>query len=117
MKKIVLVDDMEISNFIISTMIENIYPGYVVHDFTNPVQAFSSLNIIEPDAILLDLNMPEMDGWAFLDSMQSRNMSYQVHILTSSTSELDRRRSLTYSNVISYQSKPLDEKELVKILQ
>ncbi|MBF9252781.1 response regulator [Pontibacter sp. 172403-2] len=117
MKRIVLVDDMEIFNFIMVTSIKNVNPAYAVHDFTNSLQAFASLKEIAPDIIFLDLNMPEMDGWDFLEQMQAQRLQYKVYILTSSTSELDRQRSKTFANVAQFLVKPVEEDLLKEILQ
>ncbi len=112
-----LLDDMEIFNFIMVTSIANVKPEYAVHDFTNPVQAFNALSEINPDLILLDLNMPIMDGWDFLEKMNEKNLKQKVYILTSSTSELDRQRSKEYDNVVEFLVKPVEEELLAEILQ
>ncbi|MFT2009763.1 two-component system response regulator [Pontibacter sp. 13R65] len=70
MKKIMLVDDVEIANFITASLVNLLYPTYPVYEFTKPVVAFSELNNIKPDVIFLDLNMPEMNGWEFLEKLQ-----------------------------------------------
>lgn len=116
MKRIVLVDDMEIFNFIMVTSIKNVDPAFAVHDFTDPVMAFTALEELDPHVIFLDLNMPEMDGWAFLDKMQQKNLQQKVYILTSSTSELDRQRSSAYTNVAKFLVKPVEEDLLEEIL-
>ncbi|WP_299758132.1 response regulator [uncultured Pontibacter sp.] len=117
MKRIVLVDDMEIFNFIMVNSIKSVNPAYCVHDFTSPVQAFSAIEELDPHLVFLDLNMPEMDGWAFLEKMQARNMSQKVYILTSSTSELDIQRSKSFTNVARFLVKPVEEELLEEILQ
>lgn len=116
MKKILLVDDMEITNFITVNFISNINPEHDVYDFIDPVLAFDQITTINPDAILLDLNMPVMDGWEFLDKMQQQRMLHKVFILTSSTSVLDKERSKTYENVERFLVKPLEEDVLTNIL-
>ncbi|ARS34341.1 response regulator transcription factor [Pontibacter actiniarum] len=117
MKKILLVDDMEIFNFIMVTSIKNVDPACVVHDFTNPLLAFSALQELDPHVVFLDLNMPELDGWGFLEKMQEQNLRQKVYILTSSTSELDRQRSEAYPNVVRFLVKPVEEELLEEILR
>ncbi|QCR21240.1 response regulator [Pontibacter sp. SGAir0037] len=117
MKKVLLVDDVEISNFIMLRMIENFAPSYVVQDFTDPVAAFSSLEAYGPDVVFLDLNMPVMDGWQFLNSMKEKNLNYKVYVLTSSTSELDKQRAAAYGNVVNFLIKPIEEADIEHILQ
>ncbi|MCJ8164885.1 response regulator [Pontibacter sp. E15-1] len=116
MKKIMLVDDMEITNFITGSLIQMIDPAYAVHDYTEPMEALSEVATVQPDIIFLDLNMPEMDGWGFLDEMQQQGLGQKVYILTSSTSELDRQRAKQYANVAGYLVKPMEKDELAGIL-
>lgn len=117
MKKIVLVDDMDIFNFIMKKLITNIDPIYQVHDFTSGQKALDRLKELDPNVIFLDLHMPEIDGWKFLDYLQAHNLPYKVYILSSSTSELDRQRSTHYQNVITFLSKPVAADQLAQILQ
>jgi CheY-like chemotaxis protein len=60
--------------------------------------------------ILLDINMPEMDGWGFLDAIQKLNIptSISVVMVTSSIDKRDRNRAKEYSHVIEYVEKPLN---------
>ncbi len=117
MKKVMLVDDMDIFNFIMKKLIDNVDPSHEVYDFTNPQKALDTLDEINPDIIFLDLNMPVIDGWDFLQEMHNKNLNQKVYILTSSTSELDRRRSLDFNNVINFLIKPVGEEEISDILR
>lgn len=108
---------MEITNFITVNFIQNINPAHNVYDFTDPVRAFEEVDTIAPDVIFLDLNMPELDGWGFLDKMQEQMLGYKVYILTSSTSDLDRQRSKVYPNVAGFLVKPIEEDVLTVILE
>ena len=64
-----------------------------------------------PDVILLDLNMPVVDGWDFLEAFEKfqSDLSKQIRvfIVTSSVDEKDRLRSQTFSFVKGFISKPL----------
>src|ERR1700733_15016111 len=87
---------------------------------SNPLcfsSALLALNYIltdkDPDkmyCILLDINMPEMSGWDFLNEMMDHPVSNQivVAIVTSSTNESDKRRAFTYKPVMDYIAKPLN---------
>lgn len=112
-----LVDDVDISNFIMKKLISKVTPENTVYDFTLPEKAFNSLREISPDVIFLDLNMPVLDGWQFLKLMRQNDLHFKVLILTSSTSELDRQRSLAYSNVLDFLIKPVPPTALAGIIQ
>jgi two-component system nitrate/nitrite response regulator NarL len=117
MKKIMLVDDVDISNFIMKKMIAKATPQHQVFDFILPQKALDSLEQINPDIIFLDLNMPLIDGWKFLDIMKEKGFGNKVLILTSSTSEMDKQRSLAYSNVLSFLIKPIPPNAIADIIE
>ncbi|GLB53463.1 response regulator [Neptunitalea chrysea] len=61
-----------------------------------------------PDLILLDINMPVMDGWQFLDALRSLNFpNLTIYLLTSSVDPADITRAKTYKMLSGYLTKPL----------
>jgi CheY-like chemotaxis protein len=59
--------------------------------------------------VLLDINMPVMNGWEFLDSIQSLRICglISVVMVTSSIETMDQNRARQYPQVIDYFEKPL----------
>ena len=72
-----------------------------------------------PDVILLDLNMPVMDGWQFLDEFTRIQPAKKItiYIVTSSIDPEDIERAKGYSDIHNYIVKPVTEKSLMDILQ
>jgi CheY-like chemotaxis protein len=65
----------------------------------------------KPELLFLDLNMPVMGGWEFLDLFNNSNYYHsnntKVIILTSTIDPQDIKKSKTYPNVIEFLSKPI----------
>ena len=115
MSKIYLVDDQPISNFITKKLLE--IEGYqgTVKDFTNPREAMEFVSEDSDAIIFLDLNMPEMNGWEFLEMLQSRNCRHRIIILTSSTSKIDVDKAKDYPSVIKYMVKPMNKQKFSEL--
>lgn len=64
--------------------------------------------------VLLDINMPEMNGWEFLDAVEKNKLceKIDVAIVTSSVNHEDKRKAENYNKVFSYLTKPLNESDL-----
>lgn len=64
--------------------------------------------------VLLDINMPVMNGWEFLDSIQKLNLKCQIKVamVTSSVDHADRKKAKKYNEIFSYITKPVNDKEL-----
>ncbi|RYD56449.1 MAG: response regulator [Sphingobacteriales bacterium] len=111
-RKIMLVDDEPITNMINKRMLQHQNPAHEILDFTDPEKASKELSGIAPDIIFLDINMPVMNGWQFLEAMERQQLLYPVIMLTSSTSQTDKERSKQHSNIKKFQSKPLRIEDL-----
>ncbi len=59
--------------------------------------------------VLLDINMPIMDGWEFLDAVYEQGLesNMKVIVLTSSVDILDMEKAKKYDNIICFEQKPL----------
>ena len=118
---VALIDDSEIDLFVQRRFIEISAFARNILVFKSARMALEQLAVPgqqRPDLIFLDLNMPEMDGFTFLEHMlrlPAPEGPAKVVILTSSSSSADKARAATFGNVISFLSKPLNEKRLVEL--
>ncbi|WP_037321054.1 response regulator [Salegentibacter sp. Hel_I_6] len=115
MLEVIIVDDDQIVVFIQKKMITN-------HEIaSNPLsfnQAFSALSYIIQEQhrkrekhflILLDINMPEMNGWDFLNSLENHEekSNYHVIMVTSSIDSSDKQKARKFSTVRGFIEKPI----------
>lgn len=89
--------------------------GYVTHTATNGKEALKVLETIdEPGVILLDLMMPEMNGWEFLEARKTLGSSAKVPVVILTSTSTTQIQSLQPN---SYIRKPVDLTELFKVVQ
>ena len=117
-RKILLVDDDEASNFLSDTILRdmNAASEIVVADDGSTATNFVG-NGDCPDIIFLDIRMPRMDGFRFLDYLNKLDncKNTKVVMLTSSARKEDREKAFHYSNVLDYFEKPLTEQIVRKV--
>ncbi|MDQ0319512.1 CheY-like chemotaxis protein [Pararhizobium capsulatum DSM 1112] len=111
---ILAVDDDEGDLFICNYTIRKFDPQITVHKAFNGLEALGVLRDTTPDAIILDINMPIMNGFEFLDhyAREFDRHAPVVAMLTSSHLAMDRERAMHYDFVKSYFEKPLTAENL-----
>ncbi|UAB82923.1 response regulator [Zunongwangia sp. SCSIO 43204] len=128
MKKIYLaciIDDDPIFVFSAKKIMElaDFCNGFMV--FHNGKEALNHLDAVIstgeelPDVILLDLNMPVMDGWEFLEEfikIESEKV-ITIYIVSSSIDPGDINKAKSYDNVSNYIVKPVTIESLKSVLQ
>lgn len=123
-KNIIIVEDDPISRLLIKTLVNKNYEVDQCNTFVNGLEAMNNIKtILEtngqlPDIILLDINMPVMDGWQFLEEIIHLEKAKYIPIvmLTSSIDGEDEAKSKTYNNVKGYYYKPLNKISLSDIM-
>ena len=121
-----IIDDEEINHFIIKRMVDKIAGKISILSFYEVDKALEFIdankNQLEnlPGFIFLDINMPRLDGWSFIEQLEKvKGETYHptIYILSSSVhqADLDRAKSSTY--VQGYFNKPISQKTLNDILK
>lgn len=112
--RVMIVDDSEPDRVFTQIVLERCGCGFEVQAFESAPEALRSLSdgSATVDIILLDINMPGMDGWAFLDAYAelppARREAATLLMLTSSPDPKDRDRALRHAMVRGYIVKPID---------
>lgn len=124
-KTIWVIDDDTIYQIIVNKIIQKSEMFSEISSFKNGQEAINavnnSLNNKEsfPDIILLDINMPIMDGWEFMEELQILKPSITkqiiVYIVSSSIAIEDKNKAKTYPDILGYLSKPVNINDLILI--
>jgi len=108
-KPVIIIDDNPISVYLTTEIINDAKIECKIIDFVDANEALHFLAVNGDDYIvLLDLNMPLMSGWDFIEACQSNELHPEVHILSSSVNPVDIEKIDNYDFVKSFLSKPLD---------
>lgn len=115
--QILIIDDDEINNFIAAKLIDKIPPKAVVNTCLNGqigldfVKSKLQNQDEMPDIIFLDINMPVMNGWEFLEEFEKIkdqiNKKISINMLSSSVYNDDINKAETFNTVNKFISKPL----------
>ena len=126
-KRILFVDDDEIQVYILSNLTQKLSQGVEFISVDNGFAAIEYLKTCNgnyPDLILLDLNMPIMDGFGFLDIYERDFLPFRplakVVMLTSSVRDEDKKKSVNYKSIYAFYNKPIkitEYKELLEIIE
>ncbi|MBW4361827.1 response regulator [Flavobacterium taihuense] len=125
LKTIWVIDDDPIYQIIVNKIIKKSELFLSVSSFKNGKDAIDALkDSLEkmdtlPNIILLDINMPIMDGWEFMEEMvmlkSKIGRSIQIYIVSSSIAMEDKIKAKSYPQIIAYLSKPISPNDLILI--
>lgn len=129
MKKpsILLVDDDEVYLFVTKKILNNLSDDLIINSFTDGEQAIEYIdlcikeNVDLPEVILLDINMPFMDGWGFLAEFKKikpklTEKNVNIFMVTSSNDPNDMKKAQDFEEITGYIVKPVFENKLADIL-
>lgn len=124
LNEILIIDDNDATNHFHQRLIAKLYPEIKVQLTQNGKAGFDYFVNAEkkPPLILLDLNMPVMDGFEFLGVLsayltEEEQLKTNIVILSSSDEDFDKERTKTLYPNISFNPKPLSKDKLTSIIE
>jgi DNA-binding response OmpR family regulator len=110
-RRILVADDDSGIRDLIRTRLQ--LAGFEVHIARNGAEALSHAMAVRPDAMVLDINMPEMDGFEVLSAMRSASTTMvPVLVLTARHAASDVQRAIGLG-AKDYLAKPFSEAQLL----
>ncbi len=126
LNKILLIDDSEADNYIHSRVIKK---ADVTDQIITKLGAQEALDYLQekenghypnPDLIFLDINMPGLNGWDFLEEYKKLDKEQKkgvvVCMLSTSAPEIEQQNISKYEDIKSYSQKPLTHEALTQII-
>ena len=114
MTKIMIVDDEEKIRYIVRKMLEA--EGYEVTEADGGKKCLEALKDEKPDLILMDVMMPEMDGWETAKAVKSddANKDIIISMLTVKSEDEDKIKSLDDASADWHIAKPIKRDKLLQ---
>ena len=127
MKRYLLIDDDEIFNFLHAELIRKADDSAIIDAFTSSIEGLNYLtarvenNEPMPDFLFLDIRMPEMNGFEFLNELlklpANKLKDVKIFMLTSSLDDRDKKTAAEFSIVKGFISKTFSIERLNEIIE
>jgi PAS domain S-box-containing protein len=112
-KKILIADDNEMNRLVASIFLEN-YGAEIIHAI-NGQQAVEKFNLYKPDVILMDIQMPNMNGFEATRIIRNSKSNIPIIALTANAIKGESEKCIA-GGMNDYVSKPFKEEELLKTI-
>ena len=107
---ILVVDDDKNTRLFFKTVLEN--EKYSVSTASNGKEAMALLDSVHIDLVVLDIMMPEMDGYAFTKALRESNNSLPILMVSAKQQAEDKKKGFLVGTD-DYMVKPIDEEEML----
>lgn len=93
--------------------------GFDVKGATGGIEGIKMVRDIKPDLVLLDLMMPDMDGWEVYQQMKADSATREIPVIvvTAKAQNIDKVLGLHIAKVDDYIAKPFSPQELIESVE
>ncbi len=110
-KKVLVVDDEPDALELVKLVLES--GGFKTILATSGKEALAQIERTKPDAVLLDIMMPDIDGWDVFRKIKEKYPGIPIAILTAKAQNIDRLLGLHVLRADDYITKPFGKNELI----
>jgi len=112
MPKILLIDDSSVNNFLLESILED--EGYEILSTNNAAEGLRMVKSERPDLVLLDIMMPEMDGFTVLENIRADESVKDILVImvTADLSYSSKKKAIE-GGADDYIHKPVDINDVV----
>ena len=116
-KKIVYIDDDIEMIYLIKMILER--KGYEIISINDGLESFEIIKNEQPDLVMLDLMMPNIDGWDIYHQLKSNEITSDIPviIISAKAQPIDKVLGLQVAKVNNYISKPFRPQELIDSIE
>ncbi|MBN1848255.1 MAG: response regulator [Deltaproteobacteria bacterium] len=114
MKKILIIDDSKFTRLNLSNFLKQ--HNYEILEAENGIAGLKAIQEQEPDCIISDLLMPEMDGYGFLENLKKQNITIPVIIITADIQETTKNK-IIQSGAVGVINKPPKYPDLLRLIE
>jgi CheY-like chemotaxis protein len=112
MKKILIVEDIDLNLDLILQLLED---DYICHIARDGIQAIEMTNTLLPDLVLMDISLPLLDGYQATQAIRQAGSTMPIIGLSAHAMQGDRDKALQ-AGCTDYLTKPVDEALLTACL-
>ena len=115
-QSILIVDDSDTNLLLLEAVLDN--KGWDIHKTRSAKAGMEKVRTIMPDLILLDLLMPQIDGYAMLDWLQSEEEYRHIPVIVISAVKKNNTRNMCLKRgAVDYMAKPIDIAALLTMIR
>lgn len=114
--RILLLDDDRIQKILTEKRLLKINSGIEFVYFDTPSKALDYLKSVHVDLLLIDLNLPEMSGWEFVDEVEKVSPKSRIIIQSGSVDQEQTQQANSDKRISEIFEKPLSDSDLRSIL-